>query len=187
MNRDDDSADPIAEHREGRRVQSPLERFDQNASFRPQDVEFMRQALAEAEVARIESEVPVGAIIVFEDRVIATGHNRREQQQDPTLHAEMIAIVEAARAIGSWRLEGCTLYATLEPCPMCAGAILQARIPRVVYGASDPKGGAVATLFRLLDDPRLNHQCEVVGGVLADAGGQILTQFFQQQRRLGKK
>jgi tRNA(adenine34) deaminase len=148
---------------------------------------FMQLAVAEAEAAFAEDEVPIGAVIVIEDRVIARSHNQREQLHDPTAHAEMIAITQAAQSLGSWRLEGCTLYVTLEPCPMCAGAILQARIPTVVYGAADPKAGAVHTLFELLSDRRLNHTCEIVSGILADRCGSILTRFFQQQRSLGKK
>jgi tRNA(adenine34) deaminase len=148
---------------------------------------FMQQALVEAEQAFAEDEVPVGAVIVHEDRVIAAAHNQREQLHDPTAHAEMVAITQAAEARQSWRLEDCTLYVTLEPCPMCAGAILQARIPLVVYGATDPKAGAAESLYQLLGDERLNHRAAVVSGVLAEPCGQILTRFFQQQRRLGKK
>jgi tRNA(adenine34) deaminase len=148
---------------------------------------YMQLALEEARQAVQEGEVPVGAVIVHNDRVIARGHNQREQLRDPTAHAEMIAIVQAAKARQSWRLEGCTLYVTLEPCPMCAGAIIQARIPTLVYGAIDPKAGAVHTLHRLLDDPRLNHRAEIIAGVLAEPCVQILSQFFQEQRRLGKK
>ncbi|MFH1921732.1 MAG: tRNA adenosine(34) deaminase TadA [Planctomycetota bacterium] len=147
----------------------------------------MRLALKEAEQAALEEEVPVGAVIVHEDRVIASAHNQRETLHDPTAHAEMIAITQAAEALQSWRLDGSTLYVTLEPCPMCAGAILQARIPTVVYGAVDPKAGAVHTLYRLLDDERLNHRCLVVSDVLAGPCGEILTRFFQKQRQLGKK
>jgi len=147
----------------------------------------MRMALAEAERALAEEEVPIGAVIVRDDRVIASAHNQREQLHDPTAHSEMIAITQAAGAIGDWRLEGCTLYVTLEPCPMCAGAILQARVPTVVYGAPDPKAGAVRTLYQLLSDPRLNHRPLVVPGVLEREGSELLTRFFQAQRRLGKK
>jgi tRNA(adenine34) deaminase len=147
----------------------------------------MRLALQEAEQALREDEVPVGAVIVHEDRVIAAAHNQREQLRDPTAHAEMIAITQAAESLQSWRLDGATLYVTLEPCPMCAGAILQARIPVVVYGAADPKAGAVRTLYRLLDDPRLNHSCQVVSGVLGESCGAILTRFFQKQRQMGQK
>lgn len=147
----------------------------------------MRMALMQAEEARQEDEVPVGAVIVHGQRVIAAAHNQREQLRDPTAHAEMIAITQAAESMGDWRLEDCALYVTLEPCPMCAGAILQARIPLVVYGATDSKAGAVNTLYHLLDDSRLNHRAQVIGGVLADFCGGILTDFFADQRRLGKK
>jgi len=148
---------------------------------------FMRLAYQEAEAALAESEVPIGAVIVYDGRVIASAHNQREQLQDPTAHAEMIAITQAAQSLGSWRLEGCTLYVTLEPCPMCAGAIVQARIPEVVYGTPDPKAGAVHTLYQLLTDARLNHRCQVVSGVLLNECSAILTRFFHDQRRLGKK
>ena len=147
----------------------------------------MKLALQEAELALREDEVPVGAVIVRGDRVIASAHNQREQLRDPTAHAEMIAITQAAEALRSWRLDGSTLYVTLEPCPMCAGAILQARIPTVVYGATDPKAGAVHTLYQLLGDERLNHRAMVVSGVLAGPCGEILTRFFREQRRMGKK
>ncbi|MEN6450136.1 MAG: tRNA adenosine(34) deaminase TadA [Thermoguttaceae bacterium] len=149
--------------------------------------DFMKIALAEAEQAMREEEVPIGAAIVCDGRVIARAHNQREQLRDPTAHAEMIAITQAAQSCESWRLDRCTLYVTLEPCPMCAGAIVQARVPRVVYGARDPKAGAVDSLYRLLADPRLNHRAEVVAGVLAEPCGEILSRFFQQQRRAGKK
>ena len=140
-------------------------------------------ALAEAEAAARADEVPVGAVVVHEDRVIAAAHNQREQLQDPTAHAEMIAITQAAHALGSWRLEGCTLYVTLEPCPMCAGAMVLARLPLLVYGAADPKAGAVDSLYRLLSDARLNHRVQVVPGVLARECGAILSRFFQQKRQ----
>jgi tRNA(adenine34) deaminase len=154
----------------------------------PEDHErFMRMALAEAEAAYAEGEVPVGAIVRHENRVIASAHNQREQLHDPTAHAETIAITQAAEALGSWRLQGCVLYVTLEPCPMCAGAILQARVSQVVYGATDPKAGAVDSLFRLLDDARLNHRCRTLGGVCAEPCGEILTRFFRDQRAAGKK
>ena len=147
----------------------------------------MQMALVEAVAAFEESEVPVGAVIVHHNEVVAAAHNQREQLQDPTAHAEMIAITQAAESLGSWRLEDCTLYVTLEPCPMCAGAIVQARIPFVVYGATDPKAGAVTSLFELLDDSRLNHRCEIKSGILADECSEILREFFRQQRQLGKK
>lgn len=148
---------------------------------------FMQLALEEAQQALREDEVPIGAVIVHEGRVIARAHNQREQLHDPTAHAEMIAITQAAESRQSWRLDGCTLYVTLEPCPMCAGAIVQARLPTVVYGATDPKAGAVRTLYQLLDDPRLNHRAEAIAGVLAESCARILSEFFQAQRRLGKK
>jgi tRNA(adenine34) deaminase len=144
---------------------------------------YMRLALAEAEQALAENEVPVGAVIVLGERVIGSAHNQRETLHDPTAHAEMIAITQAASHIGDWRLENCTLYVTLEPCPMCAGAIVQARIPLVVYGAADPKAGAVRSLFQILDDPRLNHRAEIIAGVLAEPCGQILSEFFRGKRR----
>ncbi|MEX0939058.1 MAG: tRNA adenosine(34) deaminase TadA [Pirellulales bacterium] len=147
----------------------------------------MRLAYQEAQAAMAEDEVPVGAVIVHGARVIASAHNQREQLRDPTAHAEMIAITQAAESLGSWRLEDCTLYVTLEPCPMCAGAILQARIPTVVYGAPDPKAGAVHTLFQLLSDPRLNHQPQLVAGVMLQPCGEILTEYFRGKRQLGKK
>lgn len=148
---------------------------------------YMQLALQQAEAALSENEVPVGCIIVRGEEVIAAAYDQREQLRDPTAHAEMIAITQAAQSIGDWRLEGCTLYVTLEPCCMCAGAILNARVPHVVYGATNPKAGAVQSLFHLLSDDRLNHRCEVLPGVLAEKCGEMLTRFFQAQRRLGKK
>ena len=147
----------------------------------------MQMALAQAEEASLADEVPVGAVIERDGVVLAAAHNGREQLRDPTAHAEMIAITQAAAALDSWRLERCTLYVTLEPCPMCAGAILQARLARVVYGADDPKAGAVKTLFQLLDDQRLNHRVEVESGIMADQCGKLLTDFFANKRLLGKK
>ncbi len=148
---------------------------------------YMHLAMQQAQAAMNEDEVPVGAVIVAQGQVIAEGRNQREQLRDPTAHAEMIAITQAAAALGSWRLEGCTLYVTLEPCPMCAGAIVQARIPTVVFGAFDPKAGAAGSLYDLLTDTRLNHRCEVVAGFQAEPCGQLLSEFFRRQRRLGKK
>jgi tRNA(adenine34) deaminase len=148
---------------------------------------WMRSALDEARAAFEAGEVPIGAVIVHEDRIIATTHNERESLNDPTAHAEMIAITQAAQTLGSWRLLDCTLYVTLEPCPMCAGAIVQARIPTVLYGAADPKAGACHTLFQITSDVRLNHQAIVIGGVLKDESRVLLQEFFAQQRKLGKK
>ncbi len=146
------------------------------------DEYYMRLALREAEAAMAEGEVPVGAVIVQGDRLLAAAHNQREQLRDPTAHAEMIAITQAAAARNDWRLEGCTLYVTLEPCPMCAGAIVQARIARVVYGARDPKAGACESLYRLVNDPRLNHRAELRGGVLAEEAAELLRRFFRERR-----
>ena len=139
---------------------------------------FMREAMAEADRASARGEVPVGAVVVHEGRVIGRGHNLRETARDPSAHAELIAMRAAAAYLASWRLVGVTLYVTLEPCPMCAGAIVNARVPRVVYGADDPKAGAVRTLYRLLEDTRLNHRTEVSAGVLADECAGALRAFF---------
>src|SRR5438034_4787360 len=147
----------------------------------------MRQALVQARLAFDAGEVPVGAVIVHQDRVIAEAYNQREMLHDPTAHAEMVAITQAAEALGSWRLLDCTLYVTLEPCPMCAGAIVQARLPTVVYGTTDPKAGACHTLFQITADPRLNHQATVIGGVLANECRALLQEFFAKQRANGKK
>src|SRR5919198_2675453 len=145
----------------------------------------MAMALEEAEAAAAEGEVPIGAVIVSLERgVVARAHNQREQLKDPTAHAEMIAITQAAQALRSWRLEDCALYVTLEPCPMCAGAIVQARLPLVVYGCADPKAGACHTLYQIASDPRLNHRARVIGGVLADRCAAALTAFFAGKRAL---
>jgi tRNA(adenine34) deaminase len=151
--------------------------------------ELMRDAIAEANRALQMNEVPIGCVIWHEPsgRIIGRGHNRRIADADPTAHAEIIAIQHAAREIGDWRLLDCTLAVTLEPCPMCAGAIVNARIPRLIYGCDDPKAGAVRTLFTLCEDARLNHRVDVTAGVLADECAQLLKDFFQAQRALGKK
>ena len=148
---------------------------------------WMYAALGQARLAFEQDEVPVGAVIVHQERIIAEAYNQREALNDPTAHAEMIAITQAAEALGSWRLLDCTLYVTLEPCPMCAGAIVQARIPTVIYGTTDPKAGASHTLFQITSDPRLNHQAAVIGGVLKEDCRTILQEFFAVQRSLGKK
>jgi tRNA(adenine34) deaminase len=148
----------------------------------------MEMALEEAAMAAAADEVPVGAVIVSREHgVVARAHNQRETLNDPTAHAEMIAFTQAARALGSWRLENCLLYVTLEPCPMCAGAVVQARVPFVVYGTADPKAGACETLYRITSDARLNHRAQVIGGVLADRCAAVLSEFFAAKRRLGKK
>ena len=154
----------------------------------PFHLHHMEMALAEAELAGDEDEVPVGAVIVsFQHGVLAQAHNQREQLHDPTAHAEMIAITQAANALNSWRLEDCALYVTLEPCPMCAGAIVQARLPLVVYGCTDPKAGACHTLYQITGDARLNHRAQVVGDVLAERCAVLLSDFFAAKRRAGKK
>ena len=147
------------------------------------DIKYMKMALAEARKAYQRAEVPIGAVVVCNDQVVGRGFNLREQTQDPTSHAEMIALREAAENEASWRLEECQLYVTLEPCPMCAGAILQSRIKRLVYGASDPKAGAVRSLYQLLDDDRFNHQVEVVSGVMKEESAQLLKDFFRGLRQ----
>jgi tRNA(adenine34) deaminase len=151
--------------------------------------DWMRQAIAEAEQAAAAGEVPIGCVIVHEptNKIIALGRNRRETDRDPTAHAEILALREAGLNQGSWRLLDCTLIVTLEPCPMCAGAIVNARIPRLIYGCPDPKAGAVNTLFQLCNDLRLNHRVQITAGVLADQCSQLLTDFFSAQRLLGKK
>jgi len=136
---------------------------------------FMKQALEEAQQAALLGEVPIGAVLVYEGKIIARAHNLRETTQNATTHAELLVIQEACKKIGSWRLENTTLYVTLEPCPMCAGAILQSRVPRVVYGARDQKAGCVDSLYRLLNDERFNHECDVTEGILAEECGQIFT------------
>lgn len=147
-----------------------------------EDSAFMALALAEAAAARGEEEVPVGAVVVCGGEVIGRGRNRREATGDPTSHAEILAIREAVAARPSWRLDDCTLYVTLEPCVMCAGAIVQARVGRLVFGCPDPKGGAVRSLYRICDDSRLNHRVEVTEGVLAERCGEILKRFFATLR-----
>ncbi|KQL33114.1 tRNA adenosine(34) deaminase TadA [Psychrobacillus sp. FJAT-21963] len=146
----------------------------------------MNLAIAEAKKAAEIGEVPIGAVIVYKEEVIAQAFNLRETTQNATTHAELLAIQEACKKIGSWRLEETTLYVTLEPCPMCAGAILQSRIPRVVYGARDAKAGCVDSLYHLLKDNRFNHMCEVTEGVLAEECGAMLTHFFRNLREQKK-
>ena len=148
---------------------------------------YMGLALDLAEKAAAEGEVPVGAIVVVDGKVMGHGANRREQDQDPMAHAEVLAIAQAAHATGYWRLDNASLYVTLEPCPMCAGAIVNSRIPTVVYGADDPKAGAVRSLYQILEDPRLNHRCQVYPGVRAAESSAMLTTFFSSLRKHGKK
>jgi tRNA(adenine34) deaminase len=143
---------------------------------------WMEAALREAERAFEEGEVPVGAVVVQDDRIIGRGHNRVEQLKDPTAHAEMLAITAACTTLGTKYLKGCTLYVTLEPCPMCAGAIVWARLDRVVFGAFDEKAGAASTLYNILQDPRLNHRVEILSGVEAERAAALLQQFFRKLR-----
>ncbi|HUX76411.1 MAG TPA: tRNA adenosine(34) deaminase TadA [Anaerolineae bacterium] len=146
------------------------------------DAAWMREALAEAEQALAHGDVPVGAVAVRDGIIVGRGHNRREADADPTAHAEMIALREAARALGGWRLAGVTLYCTLEPCPMCAGAMVAARLPQLVYGADDAKAGAAGSVVELLRDPRFNHQVAVTRGVLAGESQALLERFFARLR-----
>ncbi len=150
--------------------------------FFPRDDYFMRMALREAERALEHDDVPIGAVLVRDGELVASAHNERELRQDPTAHAEIIALREGARIAGSWRLLDTVVYVTLEPCAMCAGAIVLARIPRVAYGASDPKAGACGSVLDVLGEPRLNHRPEVAGGLLAQECGQLLSGFFASRR-----
>jgi tRNA(adenine34) deaminase len=150
--------------------------------FFPRDDYFMRLALREAERALEHEDVPIGAVVVRDGEVVAAGHNERELRPDPTAHAEVIALREAARLAGTWRVLDAVLYVTLEPCAMCAGAIVLARVPRVVYGASDPKAGACGSVLDVLGEPRLNHRPEVAGGLLAEECGVMLSEFFASRR-----
>src|SRR5665213_727965 len=150
--------------------------------FFPLDEHFMRLALREAERALEHDDVPVGAVVVRGGEVVGAGHNERELRKDPTAHAELLAIREAARTLGRWRLLECVLYVTLEPCAMCAGAIVLARLPRVVFAAPDPKAGAAGSVLDVLSEPRLNHRPEVEGGVLGEECGDLLSGFFASRR-----
>jgi tRNA(adenine34) deaminase len=150
--------------------------------FFPRDDYFMRLALREADRALEHEDVPIGAVLVRDGEVVAAAHNERELRQDPSAHAELLAIREASRALGSWRLLECVLYVTLEPCAMCAGAIVLARVPRVVFGASDPKAGACGSVLDVLGEARLNHRPVVAGGLLAEECGGLLSAFFASRR-----
>ncbi len=146
------------------------------------DQQYMREALLKASEAARCGEVPIGALIVREGQVIVAERNRREEYKDPTAHAEILAIRQAGKILGGWRLSGCTLYVTLEPCPMCAGAMVQARLERLVFGARDPKGGAAGTLYNIVQDVRLNHRLMVTGGILEEECADELHCFFRQKR-----
>jgi tRNA(adenine34) deaminase len=147
-----------------------------------EDERLMRIAIEAARVAEENGDVPIGAVIVHKNQVIAKAYNQREQLQDPTAHAEIIALTQAAAALETWRLNGCTMYVTLEPCPMCAGALVLARIDRIVYGCDDPKTGAIKSLYTIVQDNRLNHRLEVTCGILADEYSRILQEFFKKRR-----
>jgi tRNA(adenine34) deaminase len=153
-----------------------------SARFFPRDEYFMRLALREAERALEHDDIPVGAIVVLDGEVVGTGHNEREVRADPTAHAELIALRDAARALGTWRVLDTVLYVTLEPCAMCAGAIVLARVPRVVFGASDPKAGAAGSVLDVLNEPRLNHRPQVESGLLAEESADLLRSFFASRR-----
>jgi len=152
------------------------------STFFPRDEYFMRLALREAEAALDHGDVPIGAVVVHDGEVIGAGHNERELRQDPTAHAELLALREASRVLGSWRVLESVLYVTLEPCAMCAGAIVLARVPRVVYGTTDPKAGAAGSVLDVLAEPRLNHHPNVAGGLLAGECASLLTAFFGSRR-----
>ncbi|WP_242225254.1 tRNA adenosine(34) deaminase TadA [Bacillus cereus group sp. BfR-BA-01380] len=152
-----------------------------------QDIYFMKLAIEEAKKAEEIQEVPIGAVVVVDGEVISRAYNLRETEQRSVAHAELLAIDDACKKLGTWRLENATLYVTLEPCPMCAGAIVLSRVKRVVYGAADPKGGCAGTLMNLLTEDRFNHQSEVVAGVLEEECGSLLTNFFRELRKKRKK
>jgi len=146
------------------------------------DEYYMSLALKEAEAAASEDEVPVGAVIVYQERVIGRAHNQREKLRDPTAHAEMVAVTQAAAYLQNWRLTDCAIYVTIEPCAMCAGALVLARMERIVYGVPDPKGGACGSVFNIVDEPRLNHRIQVTRGVLAAECSRVLSDFFKRRR-----
>jgi tRNA(adenine34) deaminase len=146
------------------------------------DIELMQEALREAEIAYSHQEVPIGAVVVYQNKIIARAHNRKEELQDPTAHAEILALQQASRYLGSWHLEDIDLYVTLEPCPMCSYAMLQARIKRLIFGTPDPKAGAAGSIIDIVQDKRFNHQIEVVSGVLEKECSLILQRFFKERR-----
>ena len=151
------------------------------------DEQYMRIAVDQARIAEENGDVPIGAVIVHNDTIIAKAYNQREQLQDPTAHAEIIALTQAAASLENWHLNGCTMYVTLEPCPMCAGALVLSRMDKLVYGCDDPKTGAVKSLYAIVTDERLNHRLEVVSGVLADECAKQLQDFFQSRRGKNKE
>jgi tRNA(adenine34) deaminase len=152
-----------------------------------EDERFMRTAIEAAKIAGDNGDVPIGAVIVSQDRIIARAYNQREQLADPTAHAEIVALTQAAAALENWHLHGCTMYVTLEPCPMCAGALVLSRMDRLVYGCDDPKAGACGSLYNIVQDDRLNHRLEVTSGVLKEQCSQQLQEFFAKRRRENEK
>ena len=156
-------------------------------SNKKEDEQFIRLAIEQARIAEENGDIPIGAVIVYKNQIIAKAYNQRKQLRDPTAHAEIIALTQAAAAKESWRLNGCTMYVTLEPCPMCAGALVLARVDRLVYGCDDPKAGACKSLYNIVQDERLNHRLEVTSGVLQEQCRQQLQEFFSRRREENKK
>jgi tRNA(adenine34) deaminase len=156
-------------------------------SNKKEDEQYMRIAIEQAKTAEENGDIPIGVVIVYKNQIIAKAYNQREQLRDPTAHAEIIALTQAAAAKESWRLNGCTMYVTLEPCPMCAGALVLARVDRLVYGCDDPKAGACKSLYNIVQDERLNHRLEVTSGVLQEQCRQQLQEFFSRRREENKK
>ncbi|MHC4644476.1 MAG: tRNA adenosine(34) deaminase TadA [Planctomycetota bacterium] len=152
-----------------------------------EDEHFMKVAMEQARIAEENGDVPIGAVIVYEEQIIGKAYNQREQLQDPTAHAEIVALTQAAEFVGSWRLEGCTMYVTLEPCCMCAGALVLARMDRLVYGCDDPKAGACKSLYNIVQDERLNHRLEVEAGMLSAECTELLQRFFRKRREQNSK
>lgn len=161
--------------------------FEMENGYMYRNERFMNEAIKQAKKAELIDEVPIGCVITKDDRVIARGYNLREKKQKSTAHAEIITIERACKKLGTWRLDGCTIYVTLEPCPMCAGAILQSRIKEVVYGAKDPKGGCVESCMHMYDTKGFNHYPEVVAGVLEEECASLLTEFFRKKRKRNKQ
>jgi len=153
-----------------------------NVTKAEHDEQYMRQAIEAAKIAQENGDVPIGAVVVYENQIIGRTYNQREQLKDPTAHAEIIALTQAAAFIESWRLTGCTMFVTLEPCAMCAGALVLGRLDRLVYGCNDPKAGACGSLYNIVQDGRLNHRLEITSGVLADECAKLLQDFFRQKR-----
>lgn len=174
------------EETEGAKGRASREELTATMYHMDMDQTYMQLAIEEARLAAAEGEVPIGAVVVCDGQVVARAHNRRELDHDPSAHAEFAAMVEASRVLDRWRLTGCTVYVTLEPCLMCAGLMVNGRIDRCVYGAPDPKGGALGTLYDVSHDPRLNHEFEVTAGVCADECADLLRSFFRERRRARK-